>query len=616
MPDAFQIARAGMSTSSTIMDTHFTNITNAQTPGYSKKVSQASTMILDGEAAGVKPSVAQRLLDPLLAGELRDEYSLATHLTTKASLMKKIEQQFGTPGDKNSLGEQIRSISNAFETLSTTPTSTIARKDVLNKINNFSYEISRLSGQIQGMRQEVDNKIATAIAEVDTQLSNVKSLNEQIAANFHSGKPTGDLEDSRDKALNIIAKHMDIQVTSTDEGIIYIQTGGGNALLFPDIVPMTYNPTVNITATSTYDPNPVTSTINHITVTDSLGNIINLTPDFTDGDIAAYIEMRDTVLPNLQQQLDRLCTDFRDGLNALHNTGTGYPPPDVLTGTKIMANPNTDLFQGAGTVRFALIDKANGQMVGGNSFDLDLTAMGNVSVAQLAVNIQAGLAGLVGTATATCDASTHNQLVLNTGNAAYGIGIVPLAGGATETVTGLGFSHYFGLNDLIITPGYGAQGAAPTPGICQSLGVRADILTNDQYLARGAISSAAVAPLPPLGVIATGDSSVTRAMVNELVTPRTFSAAGGLTNISVSYIDYGSTIITTHAASTSNVNTRAQSELTRQQALEYAIGEQVGVDVQEEFADAIAWQQVFIASSHVVGLVKERNQAIMAIMNR
>lgn len=276
MADAFQIARSGMTTASKIMDGHFTNITNAQTPGYSKKVSEASTMILDGEAGGVKPSIAQRLLDPLLAGELRDEYSFATHLTTKAALMKKIEQQFGTPGDKNSLGEQMRSISNAFDTLATTPTSTIARKDVINKINNFSYEVSRLSRQIQGMRQEVDNKIATAIAEVNTQLSNVKSLNEQIAANFHSGRPTGDLEDSRDKALNIIAKHMDIQVTSTEEGIMYIQTGGGNALLFPDIVPITYNPTVNITATSVYDPNPVNSTINHITVTDTLGSCVHV----------------------------------------------------------------------------------------------------------------------------------------------------------------------------------------------------------------------------------------------------------------------------------------------------------------------------------------------------
>lgn len=600
MSNALQIALTGMNAVRVKTDNEGNNLANIQTPGYTNKVIETTSVMVDGLGAGVRVGPAKRLLEANLAKESRDQISVATHLDVTSTLLKQIEKEFGSIGDKNALPDLIKNFSNACDRLATSPTDSLARKDVIRAADTFSQEISRISHQIQKLRQDVDAKIATGVKDINLNLENIYSLNKTIIRNAGAGQSTADLEDIRDISLRTIAKHIDISTSVSDSGAMYIQTASGHALLFPAVIPISYTSTTVMNATSAYDPDPVVSTINAITVSDEAGNTYDITTGIKEGDIAAYLEMRDTRLPNLQQQLDKLSADFRDGVNKIHNLGTGVPPPTTLTGSTVFVDPTVDTFQGAGTVRLALVDKVTGQMVGGNTYDLDLTTLGSVSISALAGNLQGGLSPLSGGFTATCDASTNNKLVLDTGSANIGLAIVPLAGGATENITGRGFSHYFGLNDLILSTGHGVQGAVPDPGISQTLSVRADIVANDQYLSRGQLSQSLVPPLSPERLVTLGDGSVMTSLVIEMTTPKLFTVAGGIQNSTLNYIDYGATIITTHANLTKNMELRAASETNRQAALDYAIGEQSGVDMQRAFANLMELQQAYAANVHVI----------------
>ncbi|MCA0369946.1 MAG: flagellar hook-associated protein FlgK [Proteobacteria bacterium] len=587
---------------------------NVETPGFTAKKPLVTTRILDGLGAGVDLAPFQRVVDPFLVSADRVQASLTHHMTAKSNLMKQMELEFGKPGDANSISEMVRGMVDAYQKVSTSPTDPVGRKEVMRTSTRLFDEIARISGRIQQMRQDVDGKIATAVADVNNQLDQINSLNSVISGNTFARLSVGDLEDQRDLALKNLAQHLDVSVSKDGDNVVYIQNNAGVALLFPDVIHIDYTATALINASSAYNPNPALSSINPITVSDSGGNTTDITLDFKDGDIAAFLEMRDTVLPQLQQELDRFAASLRDSVNAAHNLGASQTPPDTLTGTHIFTDPTVDTYTGTGVVRFALVDKTTGQMVGGNTFDLDTTTMGTVSIQTLAANIQGGLTPLLGTVTAVCDATTNNQLVLNSGDPNIGIAITSVGANATETATGRGFSHFFGLNDLIISPPHGIQGATADPGISQTLAIRPDILATDAYLSRGTLSSAVPPPVPPAKLVALGDKTCIDNIIGALSTPQVFTAAGGLTSVSANFMDYAALIIADYSLDVQNVETRATQESNRLEARDYAIGQQAGVTVQDIFTQTMNWQRLFTSCAHMSKIVNDMFRELVRVV--
>jgi flagellar hook-associated protein 1 FlgK len=268
MSNALQIALTGMNAVRVKTDNEGNNLANIQTPGYTNKVIETTSVLVDGLGSGVRVGPAKRLLEANLAKESRDQISTATHLDVTATLLKQIEKEFGSIGDKNALPDLIKNFSNACDRLATSPTDSLARKDVIRAADIFSQEIARISHQIQKLRQDVDAKIAIGVKDINLNLENIYSLNKTIIRNAGAGKSTADLEDLRDQSLRTIAKHIDISTSVTDSGAMYVQTASGHALLFPAVIPISYTATTVMNATSTYDPNPLLTTINPITVAD------------------------------------------------------------------------------------------------------------------------------------------------------------------------------------------------------------------------------------------------------------------------------------------------------------------------------------------------------------
>ena len=115
----------------------------------------------------------------------------------------------------------------------------------------------------------------------------------------------------------------------------------------------------------------------------------DITTEITSGQLGALIKLRDTTLPNLQSELNTLASGVFDQINAVHNDGTAFPPPNTLTGTQTVAAG--DPFAGTGTTRIAVVD-ANGDLVA-PPIELDLTAYATVGAVQTALNAALGANG-------------------------------------------------------------------------------------------------------------------------------------------------------------------------------------------------------------------------------
>jgi flagellar hook-associated protein 1 FlgK len=342
-----------------------------------------------------------------------------------------------------------------------------------------------------------------------------------------------------------------------------------------------------------------------------VGTPIDVTNGFSYGRLAALVEARDQIIPRLHAEHDLLFAQFRDSVNSIHNQGTGWPPATTLTGTRTFATPATAPFQGTGTVRFGIIDRTTGGFVA--TYDLDLTALGATTVQGLVTNIDTALSAATG-GSVTCTCNPGSGLQITSANPNYGIGIVSLgASAAVENTTQYGFSHYFGLNDLVTSPDVPSPGAVPTPGIAGQLAIRSDIVANPLLISRGQISAAVPAPVLPVKAITTGDGRVMQLLSTTLTANQTFVATGSLSQLQTPFTGYAAQIVATNAQQAAQVTTLFEEKQTHYNQIEADINRVSGVNIQEEMTTIFGWQALYTACTQCVKIVKENFQYLMNI---
>ena len=325
-------------------------------------------------------------------------------------------------------------------------------------------------------------------------------------------------------------------------------------------------------------------------------NVQTIVSSLRQGRLQGFLEARDLALPGLADQLGELAGMAARVLNAAHNRATALPPPDSLTGTR------TDLSDLASTARsgtayVAVVDRATGTVAATVAVDLASSSSAAAVVAQL----NGGLGGL---GTASIDASGALQLTATTD---YGFAIdegdsaIAFHDAAGRDLT-FGFSHYFGLNDLLIADDSSSG----------SLKVRADIAADASHLGRARLD---VAVGPPLTATLGGadDGRGVRELANAFTATQTAVARGGIASRSYSLSDYAAEIVA-HAASAADA---AGANVEAGQALADDLAARQssisGVNLDEEMARLVLFQQAYAASARVLTITTELFDELLRI---
>jgi flagellar hook-associated protein 1 FlgK len=68
--------------------------------------------------------------------------------------------------------------------------------------------------------------------------------------------------------------------------------------------------------------------------------------ELESGKLNGLLKIRDETIPRMLQQLDQFSATFRNEFNRIHNKGSGFPPPQSLTGTTILNQTDEHQFTG------------------------------------------------------------------------------------------------------------------------------------------------------------------------------------------------------------------------------------------------------------------------------
>ena len=435
----FNIGVSGLMTSQDQLRVVSDNISNVNTPGYVRKVSHQQSVNIGGVGMGVTSGAVTLSADRYLQQAALKASSASSASDINFELLDQIQAQFGDITDTNNLFNQAANALTGVAQAAEDPTSNAGRQQVLSYMSSFLNEGARISDKIQTIRGDADSRIASGVNAVNDLLKSISDLNSTISGAHVAGQDATGAQTTQMQYIDQLSKLVDVAVSQNENGGVTVRTQTGMMLAGDSYVKLSYQPTTNVDATTSFNP---------IVVTGVNGEQRDLADNISSGELKGLMDMRDKTAVAVNDQLNQYMARFADAVNAAHNDATAVPPPTTLSGKNTSLTQPEAMSGFTGTTNLVTID-ATGRMshqmtvdFTAGTYTLDGGAATTFDPNNFAADITAGFAG------AATVSYSNGALSFASNVAGAGVAVVdPSTGGATKL--GQGFSHYFGLNDLV-----------------------------------------------------------------------------------------------------------------------------------------------------------------------
>ncbi len=427
-----QSATSGLQAAQAGLNAVSDNISNVNTPGYVRKTVVQQQQVVDGAGAGVEVTGVQRITDQFLQAASLGAGADAASSSIYSSFLDSAQALFGDPTGNSYFFNLPDQISAAFASSANDPSSTLLRAQAVNKVDDFLGASDRINAQITQLGRDVDGKINNDVTQANSLLSQIDALNGDISRAKISGADSTGSENIQSQLINQLSTLMDVKVSARDIGGVTLRTTDGVVLAGSGFGP------------STIKYNVSGSTPGYITVTTGGANTGPQTASLSSGEIGGLLSLRNTKLPGLSDQLGEFVSRTAQEFNAASNAATAAPPPNTLTGR----NTGLDL------------PTAIGNFTGQST--VAITNSSGVIQTRVAIDFSAGTMSVNGgAATAFTPATFLSQLNTSlgaSGTATFSNGQLSISAAGSNGVAinegtsqkaGMGFSQFFGLNDLI-----------------------------------------------------------------------------------------------------------------------------------------------------------------------
>lgn len=325
------IALSGLNIAQRQMSVISDNISNASTPGYTRKILPQETVVSrDGESFGVRGSVIQRDVDLNLSKDYWTQISQVENLNAKSSYLNQIMLFHGSPESETNISAELAALQGAFISLADTPEDSFLQSQTINQAELFAQKINDFQIMLTDMRNDAQSEMDLSIERINSKLEQIAELNSEISFAIASGRSSASLEDRRDILVSEISEEMEISTFIRGDGVMVIQTEQGELLAEDSAKELVFDSNI-ITVNSYYPDSAAAITIGD---PDEQINTTDITRSSLGGNLGAYIELRDEILPQYEAQIDELAHQIArrfdaQGLRMFTDSSGGIPTDDA-----------------------------------------------------------------------------------------------------------------------------------------------------------------------------------------------------------------------------------------------------------------------------------------------
>ncbi len=312
-------SNSGLRVTQTSIDVVARNIANAGTDGYTRKVAAQENLLAGEQGLGARISGVYREVNQYVQQQLFIEDSRLAYSNEISSFLSQVDRLFGAPGGPGALDTRLNDFTQSLQDLSSQPESHAARAAVVAQAEGVASTLRNLTDGVQSLRQLAEDSIADGIADLNNFLQKLEEVNTQIANAQALGAESADLKDQRDLLVNKISEYLEVTVREDGNGRAIVYSQSGNVLVDNEAVSLLFDRNGSVNANALYHTDETLRGVGTVSMRGTNGFEIDLIENgiLTTGKLGAWIELRDTTLPEAQRQLD----DLAQGLSlALSNS--------------------------------------------------------------------------------------------------------------------------------------------------------------------------------------------------------------------------------------------------------------------------------------------------------
>ena len=368
----FSIARTGLIASQRAVEAAGNNISNANTPGYSRQrvdlVNGDPVQLANYEAGtGVRVAGIDRVRDSLLDASVRNASASGTGFGQKLFLLEGVEASLSEPGNSG-LGAALDRFWGAWGDLANDPSSSSARLAVRATGEQVAASFHRIDNAISSAKTSGAERLNISVNELNQLSAEVAELNREIQGAEAGGGQAPALRDRRDLALDRMSEIAGVEIISRSDGTVAAHLNGRVVVDGGTARPLSVTVTGGVYAVETAS-GPINAP----------GN----------GGIGTLLQVLNTDLPALESDLDQLANAVVTEVNTLHNTGTNpngntgvdfFDPVGVTAGS---INIGAVIAGDAQEIAAGTPDGGGLYQAGENDVALGLADLRNASVATL-----------------------------------------------------------------------------------------------------------------------------------------------------------------------------------------------------------------------------------------
>ncbi|WP_417869421.1 flagellar hook-associated protein FlgK [Vibrio furnissii] len=319
----YNIALSGAMANQVAMNVTAQNTANINSAGYSRKVVDQSAVIYgnagpNSAGSGVSVTSIRRVSDQAAVERLRSANTELQHHLAFMSGMKNIESVLGMEGLNVSLG--LNDFFAALEESTLSPESLVYRTQVLANAKSLSARFNGTMNQLSNHLNTAIQQQSTTLTQVNSQLQNVATLNEQIRLASAKEHDISAYQDALDTELSLVSQSMGINVLYNQDGTVELATQSGQPLVVGSHV-----------AQLSVDTSSGDKYSTEITVRFNGESFAFKDPK--GGELGAIDILKNEQYLPIMAQLNDMAAGFADAVNAL-----------LMTGTDLNGNPGQPLF--------------------------------------------------------------------------------------------------------------------------------------------------------------------------------------------------------------------------------------------------------------------------------
>lgn len=308
------IGKTGLYAAQAALATTGHNIANANVAGFSRQtVVQATSAALDTGVGflGTGTEIAQikRYSDNFLNTQVRSAQASTSGLESYYSQIKQIDNLLADT--TSGLSPAMQGFFKGVQDMAANRASVPSRQAMLSSAETLATRLQDLDSRLGEIRSGVNGEIEASVTAINTYGAQIAKLNEQIS-NFASSatRPPNDLLDQRDQVVLELNKFVKATVTQGDNSSLTISIGNGQPLVVG-------NDSFQLAAM--VSPTDLT----RLEVGYQVGTKVAVLPDgaLSGGKLGGVLEFRTETLDKAQSALGKIAIGMAFEFNAQHQLG-------------------------------------------------------------------------------------------------------------------------------------------------------------------------------------------------------------------------------------------------------------------------------------------------------